>query len=158
MSKTLYKRVSAKYGKSIPWWLSEMFPKFCPVCLGAKVRRKPKAGHQQLLIRGMGVRAQIDLVDYQSMPNRSYNYVLDHQDLGIKFCQLHPLRQKTHKAVAIELDIFCIFGPPSILQAGNGKECSHGANNSRHINVDLEVRLVSLGRVSFVPHINLTLL
>jgi hypothetical protein len=136
----LYKRVCAKYGKSIPWWLCEMVPKFCPVCIGAKVRRKPKAGHQPLLTRGMSVCAQIDLIDYQSMPDGSYNYVLAYQDHGIKFCQLRPLRQKTHRAVAIELvNIFCIFGLPSILKANNGKEFSHGANNSRHINVDVEV-------------------
>jgi hypothetical protein len=71
-NKTLYKRVFAKYGKSIPWWICEVFPKFCPVCMRAKVRRKPKAGHQLLLTRGMGVHAQIDLIDYQSMPYGTY--------------------------------------------------------------------------------------
>jgi hypothetical protein len=71
------------------------------------------------------------------MPDGTYNYVLDYQDHGIKFCQLCPLRQKIHKAVAIELiNIFCIFGPPSILQADNGKEFSHGANSSRHVKLE----------------------
>jgi hypothetical protein len=156
-NKTLYKRVFAKYGKSIPRWICEMFPMFCPICIRAKVRRKPKAGHQPLLTRGMGVRAQIDLIDYQSMPDGTYNYVLDYQDHGIKFCQLRPLRQKTHKAVAIELiNIFCIFGPPSILQADNGKEFSHGANNSRHVKLDVEVRILCIGILSSQQHINLT--
>ena len=72
-NKTLYKRVFAKYVKSIPSWICEMFPKFCPVCIRAKVRRKPKAGHQPLLTRGMGVHAQIDLIDYQSMPDGTHN-------------------------------------------------------------------------------------
>ena len=66
-SKTLYKRVLAKYGKSVPRWICEMFPKFCPVYIWAKVRKKTKAGHQPLLTRGMGVLGQIDLIDYQSM-------------------------------------------------------------------------------------------
>lgn len=141
-AKSLYKRVNAKYGKSIPRWVCEIFPKFCPVCVRAKSRRKPKAGHQPLLTRGMGVRAQIDLIDFQSMPDGSYNYVLDYQDHGIKFCQLRPLRQKTHEAVAVELiNIFSIFGPPSILQADNGTEFSQGATKSKHVQLDGEVSL-----------------
>ena len=90
-NKTLYKRVFEKYGKSIPWWICEMFQRFCPVCIQAKARRKPKAGHQPLLTSGMGMHAQIDLIDYQSMPDGICNYVLDYQDHGIKFCQLCPL-------------------------------------------------------------------
>ena len=103
-------------------------------------RKKPKAGHQPLLTRGMNVRAQIDLIDYQSMPDGPYNYVLAYQDHGIKFCQLHPLTKKTHRAIALELiNIFCIFGPPSILQADNGTEFSQGATKSHHIQLDEEV-------------------
>ena len=99
------------------------------------------AGHQPLLTRGMNLRAQIDRIDYQSMPDGSYNYVLDYQDHGIKFCQLHALTQRTHHAVALELiQIFCIFGPHSILQADNGKEFSHGASKSCHVQIDKEVR------------------
>ncbi len=41
---------------------------------------KDKAGHQPLLTRGMNVRAQIDLIDYQSMPDGSYHYELVYQD------------------------------------------------------------------------------
>ena len=85
----------------------------------------------------MNVHAQIDLIDDQSMPDGPYNYVLDYQDHGIKFCQLRPLTKKSHRAIALELiNIFCIFGPPSILQADNGKEFTHGASKSRHVNLD----------------------
>ena len=102
--------------------------------------KKTSAGHQPIFTRGMEVRAQIYLIDYQSMPDRQFNSVLDYQDHGIKFCILWPLTQKTHRAVALELiSIFCIFGPPSILQADNGKEFSHGASKSRHLQLDEEV-------------------
>jgi hypothetical protein len=139
-AKTLFKRVTAKYGKSIPRWACEMFPRFCPVCIRSRPRKKAKAGHQPLLTRGMNVRAQIDLIDYQSMPDGPFQYVLDYQDHGIKFCQLRPLTSRTHRAVAIELiQIFCIFGPPSILQADNGKEFCHGASKSRRVVLDEEV-------------------
>ena len=42
--------------------------------------------------------------------------------------------------MAVELiNIFCIFGPPSILQANNGKEFSHAAGKSRQVVLDDEV-------------------
>ena len=90
-SKTLYKRVSARHGKSVPRWVCEVFPQFCPVCIRSRPRKTTTAGHQPLLTRGMNVRAQIDLIDYQSMPDGPFQYVLDYQDHGIKFCQLRPL-------------------------------------------------------------------
>ena len=104
------------------------------------------------MTRGMNVHAQIDLIDFQSMPDGQFNYVLDYQDHGIKFCILWPLTQKTHRAVALELiSIFCIFGPPSILQADNGKEFSHGASKSRHLHLDEEV-CDSLCDLSFLDY------
>ena len=88
-SKTLHKRVSAKYGKSIPCWICELFPDFCSICVRARRRSKPKAGHQPILTRGMNVRVQLDIIDYQSMPDGPFKYVLDYQDHGTKLCQLH---------------------------------------------------------------------
>jgi hypothetical protein len=37
------------------------------------------------------------------------------------------------------IQIFFIFGPPSILQADNGKEFSHGASKSGDVQLDEEV-------------------
>ena len=65
-AKTVYKRICAKYGKSIPQWVCEIFPKHCPVCIRGRTRKKAKAGHQPLLTRGMNVHAQIDLIDSQN--------------------------------------------------------------------------------------------
>ena len=67
----------------------------------SKPQKKAKAGHQPLLTRDMNVWAQIDLIDYQSMPDGSYNYVLDYQDHDIKFCQLRALTQMMHHTVAL---------------------------------------------------------
>lgn len=90
----------------------------------------------------MNVRTQIDLIDFQSMPDGEYKYVLVYQDHGIKFCQLRPLKEKTHKAVATELiGIFSIFGPPSILQADNGREFSACAARGQGSIIDEEVRM-----------------
>ena len=45
-SKTLYRRVFMKYGKSISHWVCEMFPLFCPVCIRSNPCKKVKVGHQ----------------------------------------------------------------------------------------------------------------
>jgi hypothetical protein len=65
----------------------------------------------------MNIRAQIDLIDYQSMPDGLFQYVLVYQDHGIKFCQLWPLRKRTHNTVAVDwltyLYIWSYFNPLS---------------------------------------------
>ena len=46
-----------------------------------------------------------------------------YQDHLTKFVILRPLRRKTAAEVASTLlDIFCLLGPPHILQSDNGKE------------------------------------
>jgi hypothetical protein len=83
-SRTLYRRVCARYGKSTPRWICESFPLYCPVCVRSKPCKKPKAGNQPLLTRRMNICMQIDLIDYQSIPDGPYNYVLDYQDHSFK--------------------------------------------------------------------------
>ena len=68
-------------------------------------------------------RMQIDLVDFQSLPDGDLKWVLNAQDHLTKFCHLRALRDKTALAVAKELyPIFCQFGCPVILHSGNGRE------------------------------------
>jgi hypothetical protein len=57
----------------------------------------------------MNVHAQIDLTDYQSMPDGFYHIVLVYQDCSIKLYQLRPLRNRTHQAVAVELKHLLYF-------------------------------------------------
>lgn len=52
-----------------------------------------------------------------------YKFILVYQDHLRKFVQLRPLKSKRAAQVAyVLLDIFTIFGAPSILQSDNGKE------------------------------------
>ena len=70
-------------------------------------------------------RRQIDLLYLQNSDevNRPYNYLLVYQDHLTKFVVLRPLQRKTAEEVAFFLfEIFCLFGPPHILQSDNGKE------------------------------------
>ncbi|CAC5414153.1 unnamed protein product [Mytilus coruscus] len=68
-------------------------------------------------------RGQVDLIDYQSVPDSGYKWVLHYQDHFTKFSILRPLKSKTAAEVAYNLlDIFLILGAPMILQSGNGRE------------------------------------
>ena len=68
-------------------------------------------------------RAQMDLIDFQTLPDGEYKWLLVYQDHFTKFIALRPLRAKSAIDVATALfDIFCIFGVPLILQSDNGRE------------------------------------
>ena len=55
--------------------------------------------------------------------NEPYNFLLVYQDHLTKFIVLRPLKKKTAAEVtSILLDIFCLIGPPHILQSDKGKE------------------------------------
>ena len=70
-------------------------------------------------------RVQIDLIDFQNTPeiNRPCNFLMVYQDHLTKFVILRPLRNKSAVEVTDNLlDIFCLFGPPHILQSDNDRE------------------------------------
>ena len=54
-SNTLNKRVASNCEKSIPCWVCEIFPYFCPDFFHTQTRKKSKAGHQPLLTQGMDI-------------------------------------------------------------------------------------------------------
>ena len=74
----------------------------------------------------MNDRCQIDLIDMQSNPDGDFKCILVYQDHLTKFCILKALSRKTAVEVAKQvLDIFSIFGAPSIIQSDNGREFSN---------------------------------
>ena len=67
----------------------------------------------------------MDLIDLQSCPDGGFKYLLNYQDHGIKLYDCRPLTSKRNVAIAFALlDIFSFIGPPTILQADNGRELS----------------------------------
>jgi hypothetical protein len=77
--------------------------------------------------------AQVDLIDFQSAPDGVYKYLLNYQDHGVKYYDCRALTHKTVAAVAVALlDMFSSIGPPTILQADNGKEFTNVAGTGRH--------------------------
>lgn len=68
-------------------------------------------------------RCQIDLINYQTLPDKDYKYILTYVNHFTKFCILSPLTSKRAEEVANALlPIFLTFGAPVILQSDNGRE------------------------------------
>lgn len=68
-------------------------------------------------------RAQIYLIDFQSHPDGEYRFILNYQENLSKFCILRPLKTNTTAEVSNQLvDIFCLFGVPSVIHTDNGPE------------------------------------
>jgi hypothetical protein len=61
---------------------------------------------------------EYDLIDLQNAHDGDHGFVLVYQDYLTKFTQLRPLKSKSSIELGTTLmDIFCIFGPPLVLQS-----------------------------------------
>ena len=101
-------------------------------CIQRAPKMKPVAGLRNIITLGLGVRGQVDLIDFQSMPDGAFRFLLNYVDHGIKTVFSVPLVSKRAWCIALALfQIFCIIGPPMILQADNGGEFSGAAITSK---------------------------
>ena len=72
---------------------------------------------------GFLTRVQVDLIDMSSQPDGDYKWILHARDHFSKFSWTFPLTSKRAAEVAEKLTmLFCMFGPPKILQSDNGRE------------------------------------
>ena len=125
--------VKDKFGKSIPVWVQKIFTDTCPRCIEKMERKKPTAGHQPILTRGFGTRGQVDLIDFQSMPDGDFNFLMNYQDHGVKLLLSKAIVRKRASCVAwVLVEFFTLIGPPSILQADNGREFNGSATLSKN--------------------------
>jgi hypothetical protein len=132
---TFYFSVRAAYG-NVTRDVCKLFTDVCPHCVLVQSRKKPKAGIQPILTSGLGVRGQVDLIDFQSMPDGVFNYLLNYIDHGVKMLVSIPLASKRASAVAFALfTIFTEIGPPMMLQTDNGGEFSNHAHD--HVGIAL---------------------
>ena len=102
----------------------ELFKSYCQEC--QKKRKRPRTQGvvvRPILTKEYASRAQIDLIDMQSMTRNSFSWILVYQDHLTKFVILRPLTSKCAAEVAHHLlDIFLLVGAPAILQSDNGSE------------------------------------
>ena len=94
-----------------------------------------------MVFRDYLIRAQVDLIDWQSNPDGVFKFILNYQDHFTKFCVLRALKAKTAEAVAVQLvDIFTLLGAPIILQSDNGREfCNQVINNLKLLWPELKI-------------------
>jgi len=112
--------------------VTKIFTSTCPVCIKRDNRKKPVAGIKPIVTRGMGVRGQVDLIDYQSIPNGDFKDLLNYIDHGVKFLFSIPRKRKRASCIAVALlEIFTVLGPPMILQSDNGCEFNSAAMTSQ---------------------------
>ena len=111
---------------------TQVFTRTCPICIQRETRLRPTPGIKPIVTRGLGTRGQVDLIDFQSMPNGEFRFLLNYVDHGVKFLFSIPLTRKRASCIAIALlEIFTLIGPPMILQSDNGLEFSGAAMTSR---------------------------
>ena len=127
---TFSKRAKQAYD-NVPQELCKMFTDCCPQCIRVLQGRKQVVGIKNIVTKGFCVRGQVDLIDFQSMPDGEFKFLLNYIDHGIKKLTSVPLVAKRALSVAMALlGIFTEQGPPSIfLQTDNGGEFSGSATN-----------------------------
>jgi len=76
-----------------------------------------------ILSSSLNERGQVDLVDFQSLPDGDFKFILHYKEHLTKFSIFRPLKCKKASEVAKELlNIFLTFGAPHVLQSDNGRE------------------------------------
>jgi hypothetical protein len=126
---TLYYCVRDKHG-NVTRDVCKLFTDVCPHCIVVMSRRKPTAGIKPIVTFGMSVHGQADIIDFQSMPDGAFNFLLNYINHGVKKLTRIPITSKQASCVAFTLfTIFTETGPPSVLQTDNGGEFSNHAHD-----------------------------
>ena len=97
-----HKNVCTKFS-NISLSIAEMFFGLCPICSTTRLITSRKAECQPILSKPFNDRAQIDLIDMQSSPDGTFNWILHYQDHLTKFSCLRPLRKKVRRIIIINI-------------------------------------------------------
>jgi hypothetical protein len=71
-----------------------MFMDVCLHCIKALSRRKPAAGIKNIITDEFGVCGQVDLIEFQSLPDGVFKYLCNYIDHGAKKLTSIPLSGK----------------------------------------------------------------
>lgn len=100
-----------------------VFLRLCGICLGKKKKKGRGLCVKPMVFSELNDRGQVDLIDYQTTPDGPYKFIFVYQDHLTKFVHLRALQRKTMFEVAEKLvEIWLVFGAPSVLQSDNGRE------------------------------------
>jgi hypothetical protein len=77
---------------------------------------RPVAGIKPIITHGFGTQGQVDLINFQSMPNGNFCFLMNYINHGVKFLFSIPLIRKHASCIVVALlEIFTVVGPPMIL-------------------------------------------
>lgn len=116
--------------KNITQEVVSLFLKFCIPCQQKIGSKRKGLVVKPMIFSEVNSRCQVDLIDMQSDADGPFRFIFVYQDHLTKFVQLRSLTSKKADEVATHLiEIFCIFGAPSILQSDNGREFANSVIN-----------------------------
>lgn len=128
------KIVNVLRGKyAVPIFAITIFLTMCKTCLAKKNTPKKSPVTKPMLksMNNLNISkkqtnsrsGQIDLVDFQTLPDEEYKWLLQYQDHFTKYYFLRPLKSNQAKEVANEiLKIILEVGCPNILQSDSGPD------------------------------------
>ncbi len=114
--------------------LCKMFTDMCPICITQIKRNWPVAGIKAIITHGFGTQGQVDLINFQSMPDGNFSLLMNYINHSVKFLFCIPQACKRASCIAIALlEIFTVIGPPMILQSDNGHEFNTAAMTRKQV-------------------------
>ena len=118
----LMDHLNAKY-KNVTKEAVTAFLEQCPTCATKKRVQRKGLTVKPMVFKQFNDRVRTDLIDMQTMADGEWKWILVVQDHLTKFVHLRPLKSKRAVEVAENvLDIFLVFGAPSVIQSDNGRE------------------------------------
>ncbi|KAK3929775.1 KRAB-A domain-containing protein 2 [Frankliniella fusca] len=124
--------IAGKYA-NISQKVHQTFKNHCEQCLSTEPTQRRGVTVRPIVQKEMNARVQIDLIDMQTSPDGEFRFILVVQDHLTKFIHLRALPRKEALCVAQHVvEIFLVFGAPSVLQSDNGREFANRIINSLH--------------------------
>lgn len=134
------KELQERY-KNITLYEIQTFLNLCELCLVKRKNEKKSPLVKSKPVSQFNSRCQVNFIDYQFQADGDYKFIMVYQNHLTKFVILRALKYKTAEEVAHQLlDIFSLFGTPSILQSDNEHEfCESVIENLKIIWPELKI-------------------
>lgn len=92
---TLKQQCGEKIANNLKTW-TIIFSNTCPSCIQCAPKLKPIAGLRNIITLGLGIHGQVDLLNFQSMPNGTFRFLLNCIYHGVKIIFLIPSQKRHH--------------------------------------------------------------
>jgi hypothetical protein len=81
---TLYACLGEQF-ENIGCKLCKMFTDMCPICITQMKCNLPVAGIKPIITHGFGTQGQVGLIDFQSMPDGNFCFLMNYINHGVSF-------------------------------------------------------------------------